>query len=467
MTIPQHARATFSLRSYTGRPAVDGTDGLPRLYGPEAARPQELFARLRARDGQVSPVMLPGDLPVWLVLGHRANLDVARTPSRFSRDSRRWNLLRSGQVPADWPLRPMVEWEPSVVFSDGEEHERTRAAIVAGLAAENRAGIRRYVKRYTEQLVNLVIERGHADLISEYAERLPMLVMTRLLGLDEAEGPRLADAARDLIRGSDTAVASNELIKQTLIRLIATKKARPGRDFASRLIAHESRLQDSELLSHLRLTLIAANETTANLIANTLERVLTDGRFRAHLAGGQMTLPDALDGVLWDEPPLSTVPGRWATGDSQLGGWRIEGGDMLLLCPGAANVDPEIRPDLSVPVHGNRSHLAFSAGPHRCPGDDLGRAIADTGIDTLMALLPDLRLAVPQADLDWHHVLLSKRLSRLPVEFQARPRVALGSTRGAARRTGAGPGAAGGCPVTHGASAPAPTPSSDVWASTV
>ncbi|MEV0604086.1 cytochrome P450 [Streptomyces sp. NPDC050315] len=448
--IPEHVRARFELKAHVGRPLSDeDPGGLLRLYGPEAAEPAALFARLRATYGQVAPVLLPGDLPVWLVLGYQANLDVARTPYPYSRDSRLWNL--DDQVPDAWPLGPTVDWEPTCVFTDGTAHARTRAAVTDSLEDLDRHGIRRYVVRYTKMLVNEFIQAGEADLVRQYAERLPMLVMTRLLGMDEADGPRLADAARDLMTGSDTAAASNEVIKTALVALQRTKQQRPGNDLASWLGTHESGLSQEEVHGHLRLLMIAAYETTANLIANTLHMNLTDRRFRANLSGGHMTLTDALDGMLWDEPPLSVLPGRWTTADTTLDGWRIEAGDMLLLSPGAANIDPEIRPDLTVPVHGNRSHLAFSAGPHRCPGEDIGRAIADTGIDTLLTLLPDMRLAVPEDEVEWQYVLLSKRLSALPVRFQPRPKVALssGTLSGHSRR------AAGGCPVTGAASATA------------
>ena len=151
--------------------------------------------------------------------------------------------------------------------------------------------------------------------------------------------------------------------------------------------------------------------------------VLTDRRFRATLAGGHMTLPDALEQVLWDEPPMTTMIGRWATGDAQLAAdSTIKAGDMLLLGLAAGNVDPQIRPDLSTPMHGNRSHLAFSGGPHECPGQDLGRAIADTGIDTLLTRLPDLQLGVSEERLKWDTALMSRRLVALPVEFTAAPR---------------------------------------------
>ncbi|WP_414617053.1 cytochrome P450 [Streptomyces clavuligerus] len=329
-------------------------------------------------------------------------------------------MFREHRVPDDSPLRPMIGWQPSCVFADGDEHARLRRAVTDGLAQFNRHGIRRHVTRYTHRLAATFAARGEADLIRDYAEQLPMLVMTRLLGMPEESGPRLVAACLDLMKGTETAVASNDFVADSLRALVRHKREQPGRDFADSLITHGSGLTEDEIVHHLRLVLIAANETTVNLVANTLRLLLTDRRFRASLSGGQMTLPDAMEQVLWDAPPVSVIPGRWATGDTVLGGQHIKAGDMLLLGLAAGNTDPRIRPDRAAPVHGNRSHLAFSSGPHECPGRDIGRAIAEAGIDTLLTLLPGLELSVPAAGLSTTAAWMTERVTALPVRFTPR-----------------------------------------------
>ncbi|MGW0772289.1 cytochrome P450 [Streptomyces sp. NPDC002835] len=393
-------------------------EALRRLYGAQAeADPRALYELLREEHGPVAPVLLHGDLPAWLVLGYREILEVTRSPSRFTRDSRHWRMFAEGRVTADSPLRPMVEWQPNCIFVDGEEHRRLRSAVTESLEQFDRRGIRRFVIRYTNQLVDSFAAGGQADLIGQFAEKLPMLVMTQLLGMAEEYGPELVDAALDLMKGTETALASNDFVVDQLRDLVERKKVTPGHDLASLLLSHRADLTDDEVMAHLRLVLVAANETTVNLIANSLRMVLTDRRFRAYLAGGHMTLPDALEQVLWDEPPLSTIPGRWAISDTVLGGQQIKAGDILMLGLEAGNADPEIRPDVTAPLHGNRAHLSFCSGPHECPGQEIGRAIADTGIDSLLARLPDVRLAVPEDELRSRAAWLSKRLEALPVVF--------------------------------------------------
>ncbi len=396
--------------------------GLVRLLGPEAAAdPMGLYERLRAKHGPVAPILLDGDLPAWIVLGYREVLEVAGTPSRFSRDSRTWRWFREGKVPPDFPLLPMIAWQPVCLFLDGAERDRLRLAVTDSLERFNRRGIRRQITRSAHQLIDGFAARGEADLVGEFSEQLPMLVLTQLLGMPDDYGPRLVEASRDMVAGTETSVASNEFIVETLQQLVRRKRGNPGHDITSWLLEHPSALTDEEVWNHLRVILIAANETTVNLLKSTLRMVLTDPRCHASLAGGQMTLPDVVEQVLWSEPPLMTIPGRWAAVDTEIGGQQVEAGDMLLLCLAAGNHDPAVRPDPSVPLHGNRSHLAFSSGPQECPGQNIGRAITDTGIDTLLARLPDVGLSIPEEQLRWKSGWMTRHLTSLPVTF-TRPR---------------------------------------------
>lgn len=329
-------------------------------------------------------------------------------------------MFQQNHVPADYPLLPVIAWQPLCVFADGAEHERLRAAMTDSMRRFNRRGIRRHVTRIANQLIDTFAAAGQADLVTQFAEHLPLLVATHLFGMPDEYGPRLVTACRDLMAGTATAQASNDFITATMRQLVARKHAAPGADLASWLIEHPSNLTDDEIVQHLRFGLLAANENTIILIGSTLRMMLTDHRFRASLAGGQMTLPDAVEQLLWDEPPLVVLPGRWATGDTELGDQKIREGDMLLIGIAAANTDPAIRPDLTVPMHGNRSHLAFSRGPHECPGQDIGRAITETAIDTLLTRLPDLQLAVHPSELRRVSSWMYRQWVALPVQFQPR-----------------------------------------------
>ena len=398
-----------------------GPGGVHRLYGPEAEDLGALYEKLRAEHGAVAPALLHDDVPIWVVLGHGENLHMIRTPSHFTRDSRVWAPLQSGQVKPDHPLTPHFAWQPICSNAEGDEHLRLRGAVTGAMSTIDYRGLRRYINRASQHLVNRFCEEGRADLVSEFADHLPMAVMCEVLGMPDEYNDRIVHAARDMLKGTETAIASNQYIVDALTRLTAARRAQPEEDFTSHLITHPARLTDDEIREHLRLVLIAAYETTANLLANVLRIVLTDPRFRAQLNGGQMTVPEAVEQSLWDEPPFSSILGYYAKQDSELGGQRIRKGDGLLLGIAPANVDPRVRPDLSANMQGNRSHLAFGGGPHECPGQDIGRAIADTGVDALLMRLPDIQLDCDEDELRWSGSLASRHLVELPVRFEPRP----------------------------------------------
>ncbi len=134
---------------------------------------------------------------------------------------------------------------------------------------------------------------------------------------------RIVHAARDMLKGTETAIASNQYIVEALTRLTARRRAQPEDDFTSHLVNHPAALTDGEIREHLRVVLIAAYEATANLLANVLRVILTDPRFRAQLNGGQMTVPEAVEQPCGTSRPSAafsaTTPSRtpsWAAGAS-------------------------------------------------------------------------------------------------------------------------------------------------------
>lgn len=401
-----------------GCPVAHGGADLARLYGPEAATdPHGIYERLRKEHGTVAPVLLEGDVPAWLVLGYRDNRRVLDNPRQFSRDARIWREWLEGRVAETSPLIPMVGWRPDCVSQDGEPHRRLRGAVTDGLQAASSRGVRRHATHFANQLINAFAEAGQADLVADYAEYLPMLVLTRILGLPAAEGRSLVESCANVLKGGEEALAHNDRIIQILGELAERKRTEPGSDFTTALLEHHAGLDTDEVVSHLRLVLIAAHTTTSNLLARVLQLVFTDASRLAGLVSGQLNISGVVEEVMWNSPPLAVMPGRFAATDLELGGHHIQEGDLLVLGLAPGNADPEVRPDPGVSVQGNQSHLAFSGGPHECPGQNIGQSIIEIGVDVLLHRLPGLRLAVPPEELGSTASTWESRLDSLPVEF--------------------------------------------------
>ncbi|MEU5719069.1 cytochrome P450 [Streptomyces sp. NPDC020403] len=400
-----------------GCPVAHG-EGATRLYGQGAEDvSQAVYTHLREQHGSVAPVLLEGDVPAWLVLGYRENRRVLDNPSQFSRDSRTWRDFEEGRVEATSPLIQMLGWRPDCVSQDGEPHRRLRGAVTDNLYAAAGRGIRRHATYFANQQIDAFADDGRADLVADFAEYLPMLVLTRVFGLPAKEGRSLAESSKQVIKGGEEALVYNGRIMDILGELAARKRTDPGTDFTSGLIAHPAALDEDEIVNHLRLVLITAHTTTSNLLARTLQFILTDTSWLSGLASGQVSMSTVVEEVMWNSPPLAVLPGRFATADLELDGCPVKKGDLLVLGLAAGNHDPEIRPDAGVSVQGNASHLAFSAGPHECPAQNIGHAIIETAIGVLLHRLHGLRLAVQPDELTSTASTWESRLDSLPVEF--------------------------------------------------
>ncbi|MFD8483385.1 cytochrome P450 [Kitasatospora sp. NPDC059673] len=409
MTLPDH-------RTDTGCPYTRA-QGSPLHGSAVAENPHSLYARLRAQHGPVAPVELEPGVEAWLVLGYQELLELTRNEQLFSKDARRWRVPQEGRLRADSHLIPMTTWRPTLQSMDGSAHHRLSAAVADTLARIDHKQLRETTEEAALALIESWGPDGTADLVTQFTRRLPLLVFTRLVDLPPEDGPRLVGLITDLVDSSkDSQPAAAEFFG-LLMDLVISRRARPGADLVSWLAAHPAALSDEEMVHNLMVVLVAGNESVINWIGNAVRLLLTDRRFRTTLTGGRATVSDALDEVLWRDPPIQNFPGRWAVSDTVLGGQYISAGDMLILGLAGANDDPAAHgPD---GISGNRAHLAWGAGRHVCPAQDPARLIVETAIETLLHCLPDLQLAIPAHELTWRPSPWSRALVSLPVLYSA------------------------------------------------
>ncbi|MDH6118331.1 cytochrome P450 [Kitasatospora sp. GAS204A] len=387
--------------------------GFP-LYSEEfATDPADVYARLRATYGPLAPVELYPGATATLALSYQAALEVLRSPETFSKDSRRWKGLADGRVSPDNPTVPMMAYRPNCLFSDGDAHDRLRGAVTDSLDRVDPNALRGYIERGADRLIDHFAARGEADLVGEYARALPLLVFNELFGSPAHFGDRLVAGMSGIFDGVDAERANAELTA-TLLELVALKRASPGADVTSWLMAHPAALNDEEMLHHLVLLMGAGTEPQLNLISNTLRLLLSDDRFGGDLAGGSLPIEDALDEVLWTDPPMANYAVHFPVRDVDLAGVRLPEGEPVVVSFAAANTDPALA---GVSRTGNRAHLAWSAGPHACPAQGPARLIASVAVERLLDRLPDLELAVKPDELVWRPGPFHRALAALPVRF--------------------------------------------------
>ncbi|MEU4492241.1 cytochrome P450 [Streptomyces sp. NBC_00210] len=397
-----------------GCPAHAGARSVEQLYGPEfAADPMASYARLRAH-GSVATVDIAPGVSAWLVTGYETALEVLRSPERFSKDPRRWRALADGTVPADSPVVPMMMYRPNALWTDGDEHSRLRGAITDSLGRVDPDALRGYVEHSADTLIDRIGPKGRADLLNEYGAVLPLLVFNQLFGCPPDTGDKLVEGMSGIFDANADSEKANALLTEGVAELVALKRRQPGPDVTSWLMAHPAQLTDEEMMHQLVLLMGAGTEPQQNLICNGLRLLLSDDRFAGDLAGGSVPVEDAIDEVLWTDPPLANYTIHYPLHDLELDGTLVCEGEPILISLAAANTDPSLAGDRRT---GNRAHLAWSAGPHTCPAKSPARLIAAVALEKLLDRLPDIELAIAVEELEWRQGPFHRALAALPVRF--------------------------------------------------
>jgi cytochrome P450 len=210
------------------------------------------------------------------------------------------------------------------------------------------------------------------------------------------------------------AARANKVLGEAVMELVTLKREQPGPDMPSWLMAHPAQLTDTEMLHQITTLLGGGTEPEQNLIVNALRLLLSDDRFAGDLSGGNLPVEDALDEVLWTDPPLANFSVTYPDHDLDFAGVRLPAHQPVVISHAAANTDPSMTSERRV---GNRAHLAWSAGPHTCPAKGPARLIASVAIERLLDALPDMELAIPADQLQWRPGPFHRALTALPVRF--------------------------------------------------
>ncbi|MEV6322919.1 cytochrome P450 [Nocardia sp. NPDC051787] len=417
MTTPQFSPHTSAAAN--GCPVQHGspidTDG-PRvaLYSDEfAADPHRVYREMRGRYGPLVPVELAPGVPATLVVGYHTALRILNDPDHFPADSRTWQAT----VPSDCPVLPMLEWRPAAIRTTGAAHTRYRQATVAGIDEIDLFGLRATVEQIAVPLINTFCGDGSADLVAQYAFPLAFAVINAMLGCPPDIGQRAAMGMAAMFEGIE-AEQGNAMFASAMADLVALKRTQPGDDIVTGLLRHPAGLDDAEMIHQVLCVYGAGIEPTKNLIINTLRLMLTDQRLAGGILGGSLSTRDALDEVLFTDPPLSNYCVTFPRQPMLIDGVWLPAHQPVVVSMTACNNDPQINTGAYTD---NRAHLAWSVGPHACPARSVAYLIVQDAIDQLLDALPEMRLAVAAEELVWRPGPFQRALTALPVVFPPSP----------------------------------------------
>jgi cytochrome P450 len=288
-----------------------------------------------------------------------------------------FNLLHRNQ---------MMENEPP-------EHTRLRRPVASAFARGHIERLRPRVRELAASLLEAVDPAGF-DVVEDYAEPLPVLVIAELLGVPASYSHDLRDWSQAIVRmyepAPSEAVVSAAVSAATdfagLVReLVGERRRTPADDLITDLVATE--LSEDEIVAAVVLLLNAGHEASVNVFGNGLTAMLRRGL----RPGSDVAL--TVEEMLRFDSALQLFV-RTATEDVEVGGILVEEGRQIAALLGAANRDPAVfeRPDEFDVERNPNPHLAFGVGVHFCLGAPLARMELVESVTALWAAYPDLRL---------------------------------------------------------------------------
>ncbi|MCY3604110.1 MAG: cytochrome P450 [Chloroflexi bacterium] len=303
------------------------------------------------------------DLGAWVVTRHSDILDILRNPRVFS---------SSGKTGVDDPSRIII-----LVNDDPPRHTERRALVQRPMTRRLNDDLDTWIERRVDELLDAV-DPGNVEAMGDFAVGLPVSVITHLLGIPDEDSHRFM-RMRSPQRGQTQQEREAEFtaIVGYLRRLVAERRRDPRDDLISEILAHDRHgpsLQEWEIVGLCITLLVAGNETTSNLIANSLNVLAADADLWRRLRDERELVPVFIEEMVRWQSPTQTIF-RTTTEATEIGGTRLPAGSVVALGVGAANRDPRVfdHADVMDLDRDARDHLGFGSGAHYCIGAPFSR----------------------------------------------------------------------------------------------
>jgi cytochrome P450 len=300
----------------------------------------------------------------------------------------------------------MLELEPP-------RHTRLRGLVLRAFTNRRIKALAPEIEALCHSLIDAFPD-GEVDLLPAYCQRVPVIVIARLLGVPEAMSDQLLAWSNAMVgmyqarrtRTMEDAAARAAADFAAFMRgYVEERRSRPADDLITHLIAAEAegeKLTTDELITTCILLLNAGHEATVHTMGNGVKALLESGTPPAALA------PDHVEGtveeILRYDPPLHLFT-RHVYEEVELFGHRFRRGDQVGCLLAAANRDPAVWPDPARfdPARPVQTNVAFGAGLHFCVGAPLARLELQIALPVLFQRLPGLALAGEPAYANLYH----------------------------------------------------------------
>ncbi len=350
-------------------------------------------------------------------------------PDRPSRPEIIWRSAEARRIFREegWDSWP----QGAVLFSDPPHHTRYRKFAEPLFSVKRVNAMLPFIQSLIDGLIDDFIDRGEAEFVAEFAVPLPMTVICRMIGFPDEDldllkswSTAMGDAMSYLQSEEEEIRCARSLVacQHYFVEQIARKRRAPADDVLSAIAAADMDGPDGfplpEMLSLISSILIGGNESTTNALSSGLWLLQTHPEILAEVRADPALIRPFVEETLRLESPFQFFT-RATRKPRDFAGVALEPGDLVDVCLGGANRDPDQFPypeRIDLRRRAIASHVAFGAGIHRCLGNVLARTELHHAFETLLRRLPSLALS-PCNDFARMRHPIFRGLQRLHIRF--------------------------------------------------
>ncbi len=308
-----------------------------------------------------------------------------------------------------------------MLFADPPRHTRIRAAFMRVFNSVSMDLIRRQMGEIIQSLLDAMASRRTFDLIEMFSGPLPTSVITRMMGLPDADAPVLSAWSDRMVPAIGIHSTLQDLAQADVayaefsdyLKLKLSRGSNEGM-LGALLDGDAADLPQEEFIANCMLLLMAGHETTTSLITNGILLLVRHPAQRAIAMQDGKAMAMAVEEILRFESPVQWT-GRVAMTDVEVAGQRVHRGDLILAGIGAANRDPAAfaDPDQFKVDRAENRHIAFGFGIHYCLGAMLAKLEAQMALQAFFGRFPGAVLT--GESLRWRPGLVLRCPEKLPM----------------------------------------------------
>jgi cholest-4-en-3-one 26-monooxygenase len=384
--------------------------------------PFEAFDLLR-REAPVHWHDEPDGRGFWVLTRHA---DVVAA----SRDSATYSSELGATFIDDQTDEALAQLRLTILNMDPPKHNRYRLLVSRGFTPRMVQGLIDNIETRAARIVSDVLDAGRCEFVEDVAAKLPLEMICEMIGLPEADWPRMFELSNQMVGFDEPDYASTpEAGAEAAMEIYAycdaiaaDRRANPRDDLMTTLVNAEidgERLDDLELNLFFVTLVVAGNETTRNLITHSMLALIQHPEEIERLRRDPSLWPTAVDEMLRWGSSIHNFR-RTLTTDVELHGQQMKAGDKVVMYYMAANRDPEVFEDpyrFDVGRTPN-NHVSFGGGGvHYCLGANLARAEIRALMQNVVERMDDVALDGEPARLRSDFI---NGIKRMPITYSAR-----------------------------------------------